>query len=78
MCNQTHNPSNNPEPQRLLKAPKIQRLQAVFNILKPTANKKILVCSGLTGEQALTLIDNLRDNINTPLIVKFDGMKEVL
>ena len=62
-----------PEPQRL-KAPKVQKLKAVFDLVKLENNKKTLVCSGLTGEQVTSLIDSL----NTPIIVKFAGMRSVL
>ena len=73
MRNHTQNPSN-PENSGMLKAPKAQKLQSIFNLVKPINGKKTLVCSGLTGEQVLSITKALRDNLKPPLIVKFAGM----
>jgi len=76
MRNLTQNPStptiigvNQPKP------PKTQKFQSVFNLAKSINGKKSVICTALTGEQAISLVNALKDELNSPLFIKFAGME---
>jgi len=87
MRNHTRNPSNSDNSglhqnqQSPLKskvanqAPKKQKLQSVFNMAKSINGKKAVICTALTGEQAISLVNALKDELNSPLFIKFAGME---
>jgi len=55
--------------------PKKQKLQSVFNLAKSINGKKSVICTALTGEQAISLVNALKDELNNPLFIKFAGME---
>ena len=90
MRNHTQKPNQRPEKsgcyqsqQSINKAktlnqpPKIQKLQSVFNLVKSIKGNKIIVCKALTGEQAISLVTALNNDLNNALLIKFVGMEVV-
>ena len=90
MRNHTQKPNQRPEKsgryqnqQSINKAktlnqpPKIQKLQSVFNLVKSIKGNKTIVCKALTGEQAISLVTALNNDLNNALLIKFVGMEVV-
>jgi len=87
MCNHTQNPSisdksglhqNQQSPLKAegsTQAAKKQKLQSVINMAKSINGKKAVICTALTGEQAISLVNALKDELNSPLFIKFAGME---
>ena len=65
--------TNNAETSK--QAPKKQKLQSVFNLVKSIKGKQAVICAALTGEQAASLVTALGNEINSPLLIKFAGME---
>jgi len=87
MRNHTQNPSNSDnsglhqnqqctfQAEASTQPTKKQKLQSVFNLAKSINGKKAVICTALTGEQAISLVNVLKDELNSPLFIKFAGME---
>ena len=56
-------------------APQKQKRHSVFNLVKATNGKPVVICTDLTGEQATSLASALQDELNSPFLVKFASME---
>ena len=52
-------------------------LQAIFNLVKASKGTQSIICTALTGEQAISLATALQSELNSPFLVKFTNMEVV-
>ena len=54
--------------------PKKTALRSIFNLVLSTKPKNTVICKGLTGEQATSIVNVLANELGAPIVIKFAGM----